>query len=168
MTWYTVQAAYASYYANTVSVEADTPEQAIEKAIEEANDDPNWKSLDHCGDTFVDAICIGRDADPWNDETGLPVPARFTEASSPPLVTIDPHAPRGTIEVTGGTVRVRFLDTPATVTAEMSDPPPPPHNKPVVTITRRADGPPDIDIRDGKAIVRVAGWQPRPAPDGAD
>ena len=74
MTWYTMQASYAAYYGNTVSVEAETLEEALEKAIEAANDDPHWKSLDHCGPTYVDACCIGRDADPWERETTLPVP----------------------------------------------------------------------------------------------
>ena len=82
MTWYTVQASYPAYYANTVSVEAETLEEALEKAIEAANDDPNWKSLDHCGPTHVDAYCMGRDEDPWDDDKSLPVPARFTERAS--------------------------------------------------------------------------------------
>lgn len=165
MTWYTVQAAYASYYANTVTVEADTPEQALDRAIEQANDDPLWKSVDHCGDTFVDAFCVGRDADPFHRDAGLPVPPRFTENGEPPLVTLDPQCPHGTLEVTRGTVQFRFLDPTATVTAERSATPPPPQNKPLVTITRRPDGAPDVDVRGGNAIIRVEGWQPRPAPD---
>ena len=164
MTWYTVRAACAAYYANTVSVEADTPEQALEKAIEEANDNTMWKSIDHSGDTFVDAFCIGRDADPWDPETRLPVPARFTENGQPPLVTLDSQCPNDTLEVTEGTVRFRFLNPSAAVTSERSAIPHPPRNKPVVTITRRPDGTPDVDVRSGDAIVRVEGWQQQPAP----
>ncbi len=160
MTWYTVQAAYAGYFANTVSVEADTLEEALEKAIEVANQDPNWKSVDHCGATFVDTCCIGRDEDPWDDDKSLPVRARFTEKGEPPIVTlIDPRPPGG-IEVTGGTVRIRFEDevSAGTVTTEVSDPPPPPANKPVVTIRRDANGAPAVDVRGGKAVVRLEGW----------
>ena len=79
MTAYTVQCGFPSYHANTVTVEADTLEEALEKAIEVANQDPHWKSVDHCGPTHVDACCIGRDADPWDRKTTLPVPARFAE-----------------------------------------------------------------------------------------
>ena len=66
--------------------------------------------------------------------------------------------PPGGIEISGGTVRIRFVDNAATVTTELSDPPLPPGNKPPVTVSRRADGAPDIEIRGGKALVRVEGW----------
>ena len=159
MTWYTVQASYPAYYANTVSVEAETLEEALEKAIEAANDDPNWKSLDHCGPTHVDACCMGRDEDPWDGDKSLPVPARFAERGEPPVVTLTGPRPPGSVEVTGGTVRIRFVDEAATVTTEISDPPPPPGSKPVVIVRRRADGSPDIEVRGGKALVRVQGWE---------
>ena len=51
MTTYTVQCGYATYYANTGQVEADSLDAALQKAIERANDDPHWKALDHCGPT---------------------------------------------------------------------------------------------------------------------
>ena len=41
MTHYTVCCAYASHYHNTVTVEADTLDEALEKAIEQAGDDPH-------------------------------------------------------------------------------------------------------------------------------
>jgi len=159
MTWFTVQTTYAGYYGNIVSVEADTIEEALEKAIEAANQDPNWKSVDHCGPTFIDSCCMGRDADPWDRDANLPVPARFTEKGEPPLVTLTGPRPPGGVEVTGGTVRIRFADRAATVTTEVSDPPPPPGNKPVVIVRRRPDGAPDIEVRGGKALVRVEGWE---------
>ena len=77
MTHYTVCCGYASHYHNTVTVEADTLGEALEKAIELAGDDPHWKPSDDCGPTFVDAIAEGEDADPWGD-TAIPVPDRFT------------------------------------------------------------------------------------------
>ena len=49
MTHYTVCCGYASHYHNTVTLEADTLDEALEKAIEQAGDDPHWKSVDHCG-----------------------------------------------------------------------------------------------------------------------
>ena len=159
MTWFTVQAAYAGYFANTVNIEADTLEEALEKAIEKANDDPGWKSVDHCGATFVDACCVGRDADPWDRDTSLPVPARFTEKGEPPVVTLTGPRPPGGVEVTGGTVRIRFVDRAATVTTEVSDPPPPPGSKPVVIVRRRPDGAPDIEVTGGSALVRAEGWE---------
>ena len=159
MTWYTVQCGYPGYFANTVTVEAETPDAALEKAIAVANDDPNWKSVDHCGPTHVDAYCLGRDEDPWDDDKSLPVPARFTEQGEPPFVTLTGPRPPGGLEVTGGTVRIRFVDRAATVTTEVSDPPPPPGSKPVVIVRRRPDGAPDIEVRAGKALVRVEGWE---------
>ena len=70
---WTVQCSYMSHVANTVTVEADTLEEALEKAIEAANEDPaGWKSTGHVGDSYVDAVCEGADADPWGDGT-LPV-----------------------------------------------------------------------------------------------
>jgi len=156
---FTVQCGFAAYHANTVSVEAETLEEALEKAIEAANDDPNWKSLDHCGPTHVDACCIGRDEDPWDDDKSLPVPARFTERGEPPVITLTGPRPPGGLEVTGGTVHLRLIDPAATVTTEVSDPPPPPGSKPVVIVRRGADGSPDIEVRGGKVLVRVQGWE---------
>ena len=156
---FTVQCGFAAYHANTVSVEAETLEEALEKAIEAANDDSNWKSLDHCGPTHVHACCMGRDENPWDENKSLPVPARFTEKGEPPVVTLTGPRPPGGVEVTGGTVRIRFVDPAATVTTEVSDPPPPPGNKPVVTVRPRPDGAPDIEIAGGKALVRLQGWE---------
>ena len=165
MTCFTVQCGYPAYYANTVSIEADTLEEALEKAIELANQDPNWKSVDHCGPTFVDACCVGRDKDPWDRDASLPVPARFTEKGEPPVITLAGARPLGGIEVSGGTVRIRFDNDAATVTAEVSDPPPPAGSKPVVTVRPRPDGVPHVDVRGGKAIVKVEGWNGADRPD---
>ena len=156
---FTVQCGFAAYHANTVSVEAETLEEALEKAIEVANQDPNWKSVDHCSSTFVDAYCMGRDEDPWDRDKSLPVPARFTERGEPPVVTLTGPRPPGGVEVTGGTVRIRFVDDAATITTQVSDPPPPPASKPLVTVRPRPDGAPDIEVRGGKALVRVEGWE---------
>ena len=95
MTYFTVCCGYASHYRNTVTVEADTLNEALEKAIEQAGDDPHWKSVDQASQTFVEALAEGMDADPWGD-TALPVPDRFTEngytAHARPMLT--PCAPR--------------------------------------------------------------------------
>ena len=116
--------------------------------------------MDHCSPTHVDAFYVRRDADPWDDEKSLPVPARFTERGEPPLVTLTGPRPPGGIEVTGGTVRIRFVDeaSAGTVTTEVSDPPPPPAIKPVVTVRRGVDGAPSVDVTGGKAVIRLEGW----------
>ena len=102
---FTVQCSYSSHHANTVTVEADTLEEALEKAIEAANEDPDgWRSTDHVSDTVIDAVCEGADCDPWG-EGALPVPDRFTERGEPPVVTLtDPGRPGGGVEVSGGRV----------------------------------------------------------------
>ena len=73
----------SAYYANTVTVEAETLDDALEKAIETANNDDGWRSIDHCGNTHVDSVCEGADGDPWG-EGALPVPGRFSEHGSRP------------------------------------------------------------------------------------
>ena len=47
---WTVQLAYAAYFGATVTVEAETLEQAIPAAIREADDNERWKNTDHAGD----------------------------------------------------------------------------------------------------------------------
>ena len=108
-------------------------------------DDPHWKSVDQASQTFIEALAKGEDADPWGD-TVLPVPDRFTEKGEPPVVTLTGLRPPGGIEVTGGTVRIRFVEHAGTVTTEAADPPAPPGNKPLVTIGRRTDGAPDVTV----------------------
>ena len=166
MTYYTVCCGYASHYRNTVTVEADTFDEALEKAIEQAGDDPHWKSVDQASQTFVEALAEGMDADPWGD-TALSVPDRFTVEPAnaigsserangePPVVTLTGLRPPGGIEVAGGTVRIRFVEDAGTVKTEAADPPAPPGNKPLVTVTRRADGAPDVAVSGGRARVLI-------------
>ena len=166
MTHFTVCCGYASHYQNTVTVEADTLDEALEKAIEQAGDDPHWKPSDDCGPTFVEALAEGMDADPWGD-TALPVPDRFTGERAnaigsserangePPVVTLTGLRPPGGIKVTGGTVRIRFVEDDGTITTEAADPLAPPGNKPLVTVRRRADGAPDVAVSGGRARVLI-------------
>ena len=128
MTYFTVCCGYASHYHNTVTVEANTLDEALEKAIEQAGDDPHWKSVDQASQTFVEALAEGMDADPWGD-TALPVPDLFTEKGESPVVTMTGLRPPGGIEITGGAVRIRFIEDAGTVTTEITDPPAPPGNK---------------------------------------
>lgn len=153
---FTVQCSYAGYYANTVTVEAETLEEALRRAIETANDSDAWRSLDHCGHTFVDAACEGADADPWAADTALPIPDRFTEQGEPPVVTVtDPARPAGGIEVTRGRVLIRFESDAGAVTSELRDPSHPPADKPPVTVRRRADGRPDVTVTEGRARICI-------------
>ena len=154
MTYFTVCCGYASHYHNTVPVEADTLDAALEKAIEKAGDDPHWKSVDQASQTFVEALAEGMDADPWGD-TAIPVPDRFTEKGEPPVVTLTGIRPPGGIEVAGGTVRIRFVEHAGTVTTEAADPPAPPGNKPLVTVRNRTDGAPDVAVSGGRARVLI-------------
>ena len=81
---FTIQCAYNTHYGNTVTVEADSLDEALEKAIETANEDPaGWRGTDHCSSTHVDAVCEGADCDPWG-EGALPVPDRFPSMASRP------------------------------------------------------------------------------------
>ena len=76
MTYYTVCCGYASHYHNTVTVEADTLDEALEKAIEQAGDDPHWKSVDQASQTFVEALRMPR---PWGDTAPRSGPFHWRE-----------------------------------------------------------------------------------------
>jgi len=159
MSAYTVQAAVAVYCYATVTVEADSIEHACHSAIDKANAGQLLQASDRFGNPFVAAIGKGADTGPRSGPVSvLPVPDDFTEHGPTPLITLGPDCPRGSLEVTRGTVRVRFTDPAATVTTEVSDTPPPPRNKPLVIVRPRPDRAPDVQVRGGKAIVRVEGW----------
>ena len=144
----------------------DTLGEALEKAIEQAGEDPHWKSVDQASQTFVEALAEGMDAEPWGNTT-IPIPDRFTGEPAnatgsserangePPVVTLTGLRPPGGIEVAGGTVRIRFIEHADTVTTEVTDPPAPPGNNPLVTVRRRTDGAPDVDVSGGRARVLV-------------
>ena len=152
---WTVQAGYAACYANTVTVEVDTLDEALGKAIEAANEDSaGWKVLDHCGDTFVQAVSEGAGVDPWG-EGSLPVPNRFSEHGEPPVVTLAGSVPPGAVRVSGGRVTIRLETEAGTIAAEMCDPPHPPTNKPLVTVSVGSDGKPRVEIEGGSARVRI-------------
>ena len=83
MITYTIQVGYHVYYTSTVCVVAETPEQAMNKAIKETNGDPDgWKSLDDVGDSYIDAIRTGTHEDAWGlrGEDRLQIPREFSEA----------------------------------------------------------------------------------------
>ena len=154
---YTVQCGYAGYFANTVVVEAQTLEAALEKAVETANaDGDGWRSLDHCGPTFVQAAAEGADADPWSGyESALPIPDRFVEGGEPPVVTLTGRRSTGAVEVARGRVRLRFVESEGTVVAEIADPPSPQVGRPLVIVRRRPDGAPHVTVAEGRARVRI-------------
>lgn len=109
MTHYTVQCGYAAYYTNTVTVEADSLAEAMEKAVAKADQSPSWSSTDYSGPTFVEAVSEGDDVDLWMNECvqHLPVPSRFTE---------DRGGPRILVTVSGGVVQhVEIKDATALV-----------------------------------------------------
>ena len=76
MTYFSVCCGYASHYHNIVTVDADSLDEALEKAIEQASDDPHWKSVDQASQTYVEALAEGEDADP-----GATLPSRFRTIS---------------------------------------------------------------------------------------
>ena len=67
---YTVQCAHAAYYGNIVTVEADTLDEALDKAIQEADGDAEgWRSMDDAGPTFVVEVREGTHLDPLDRKT---------------------------------------------------------------------------------------------------
>lgn len=152
---WSIQLAYARYWGATVTVEAESLEQAIPAAIGEADEGEHWKDTDHASDPFCVAACEGADAWPWDGPlSALPIPDRFTERGAPPTVTLASPAPPGSIEVAGGAVRLRFVEDEGTVTAEVTDPPPP-GNKPLITVSLDARGKPHVKVEQGHARIRI-------------
>jgi len=155
MTHFTVQCAYAAYYSNTVTVEADTLAEALEKAIGEANQSPAWSSSDYSGSTFVDAVAEGEDVDLWNDERvrPLPVPSRFTEDGEGPHITVTVGG--GVIQhvdIADGTAFVEVHDYDTEGTSEPGD------------IQRDPDGTPFLR---GIWTNRITDQDSSPAPESA-
>ena len=112
MTRYTVQCSYAAYYTNTVTVDADTLEDACLRAITQANNDPLWSSGDVPSNTFIDAIAEGDDIDLWDDTVRqLPVPAAYSEQGEGPqiIITVSGGMVRN-VAVSGGPARVAIHD----------------------------------------------------------
>ena len=155
---FTVQAGYSSHHANTVTVEADTLEEALEKALEAANEDPDgWRSTDHVSDTVIDAVCEGADCDPWG-EGALPVPDRFTERGEPPVVTLTGPVParrRLSRSPAAGSSSASATEAGTVTSRELCDPPHPPGNKPLVTVSVGPDGKPLVKVEAGKAGIRI-------------
>ena len=152
---WTVQVGYHAHHCNTVTVEAETSVEALEKAIAAANEDSaGWRSTDHCSESYIDAYCEGAGADPWG-EGSLPVPGRFSEHGEPPVLTLTGPVPPGAVEVSGGRALVRIARAAGTVTSELRDPPHPPANKPLVTVSVGPDGKPRVEVEGGSARVRI-------------
>ena len=153
---WTIALAYARYWGATVTVEAESLEEAIPAAIREADESERWKDTDHASDPHCVAAREGAGADPWDGPaSALPIPDRFTERGAPPVVTLTGPNPPASIEVSGGAVRLRFVDATGTITAEVSDSPLPGANKPLVTASLDARGKPHVEVRNGRAHVRI-------------
>lgn len=111
MTRYTVQCSFASYDIKTVVVDADTLNDALEKAISEADDGYDWESTDRVGDTFVDAVAQG-DVELWSGDAPLmTIPARFNETGEGPriIVIVSGGVVQG-VSIDGGCARVEVRD----------------------------------------------------------
>lgn len=169
MTWFDIDLLYDVSFAANVTVEADSVEDACRLAIEKADEMEVWKSTDHASDAYVDEIlATDRPAPPYGDATPVPVPDAYTRDGPPPTITLHGEPPPGALEVSGGAVRLRIVHPGFAATNELTDPPPPPGAKPLVTVSRRPDGTPDVSVPGGAAHVRIVGWNdPDPPASGA-
>jgi hypothetical protein len=151
MTHYTVQCGFAAYYTITVTVEAKNLDQALEKALAEANQRSSWSSTDYSGPAFIEAVAEGEDADLWMDEKvqQLPVPPRFTESGDGPSIIVT---------VSGGVVQnVEVRDGPARVHVHDYD------------VGDAAPGDPDIQIDPEGEPYALADWsEPNSVREGID
>ena len=159
MTRYTVCVAYDLSYAATVTVEADTPEDACRRAIDRADELEAWKSTDHSSDAYV--VEIAGTFDPGTDaeETvPLPVPRRL----HPRGTASDGHLPR---RAAAGLVRshrrhgeVPFRP-PRLRRHDRGQRPAAPSRQQAPGHRFQAPGRhPRVSVTGGKAHVRVTGW----------
>lgn len=112
MKTFTVQLSYAAYYFREEVVEAETLEAALDQAVAQANDSPNWSSTDTTGNTFVDAVAEGNHYDLWADDVQqLPIPSRFSEHRGGPhiVVTVEGGLIQ-CVDIQGGTALVEVQD----------------------------------------------------------
>lgn len=159
MTRYDIDLLYDVAYAASITVEADSVEEACRLAIAKADDTEAWKSTDHASDAYVyEIFARDRPEPPCGDAMPVPVPDAYTRDGPPPTLTLHGEPPSGSLEVSDGTVRLRFVHPRFAVTSELTDPAPSPGAKPVVTVARRHDGSPDVSVTGGAAHVLIVGW----------
>jgi len=118
MKTFTVQLSYAAYYFREEVVEAESLEEALDQAVAQANDSPNWSSTDTTGNTFVDAVAEGDHYDLWADNVQqLSIPSRFAEdrGGSHIVITVEGGLIQH-VDIQGGPalVEVRDYDTEGT------------------------------------------------------
>lgn len=112
MSCYTVQLGYAAYFTHTETVDAGTLDDALERAIAQANESDQWEAIDDCGPAFVDAMAEGDDVDLWSDEVvQLPIPAGYTErGEGPRVIVIVRDGVVQNVAIEGGYARVEVRD----------------------------------------------------------
>ena len=92
--------------------DAATLDEALGKAITEANAHSDWASAEVSGNTFIDAVAEGDDIDLWDDATKqLPVPACFTEeGEGPRVIVIVAQGAVEAVSIQNGYARVEVRD----------------------------------------------------------
>lgn len=82
---YTISVCYHLPYMQDVVVEAKSIEEACDLAIEQANDDPNWRAVDEPMASYVDGIYVGETETGryWDKPENAPddpeIPAGYSE-----------------------------------------------------------------------------------------
>lgn len=112
-----VQCRCTVHYANTVMVRGVTLDQALEKAVARAGDEPEWQPLAY-SPIFVDAVAQAEPDPVQGPELLIPVPPRFTERDTPPVVLIVvSHGCINRIWAKRGPIRVLVRDYDAAIHA---------------------------------------------------
>ena len=92
---YTVAVRAATYSENVLIVEADSPEEACQKAVEGANFDDAWDTLDDSGPLFVAGLAQGKDVALVTDgESLIPIPPHYREGAKDPEPGFFLHPPK--------------------------------------------------------------------------
>ena len=125
MSWYSLDLLYDITVAATISIEAESVEEACRLAIEQADAIDAWKTTDHASDPYVFAILRTDRPDPSAGRcTPVPVPDTYARDAPPPTVTFIGNQPPDAIVIEDGTARIRVLHPSFALASELSDPRP--------------------------------------------
>lgn len=157
----TVQCSYATYWDQSVEVEAETIDGLIERAYEKVGANPdNWQSSSHSTDTAIDAIAIGDDIGhrPMIAPSQRPVPYADSDRNGAQMteIALGPGVTHTDVTVKQGLALITEEHEGARITrcANAQG-----YDATCVTVRPHGAARPDISVnKDAGALIEMTGW----------